>query len=148
LEIEVAKVGLKWMTKRQNIWLRPGMIGRFVTWGKAWQLATNTNDVTLYKYNEESKLQIGAFWTAQPSAVESPFALDKIHHSQDFDPPSPALRQWDVGVDQKGREPIARFWEEVSPNDIWSENQKWCLPWEGTTTNSIKSLTVRIFECL
>jgi hypothetical protein len=30
------------MNKRQNIRLRPGMIGRFVTWGIAWQLATNT----------------------------------------------------------------------------------------------------------
>jgi hypothetical protein len=31
--------------------------------------------------------------TAQTSAVEAPFTPDKIHHSQDLDPPSPALRQ-------------------------------------------------------
>jgi hypothetical protein len=43
---------------------------------------------------------------------------DKLHHSQDLDPPSPALRQWDVGVDQKWREPIARIWEEGAPNDM------------------------------
>jgi hypothetical protein len=43
---------------------------------------------------------------------------DKIHHSQDLDQPSPALRQWDVGVDQKGGKPIARIWEEGSPNDM------------------------------
>jgi phosphopantetheine adenylyltransferase len=42
LEREAAKVGLKINEKRQNIWLQPEMIGRFVTWGKAWQLATNT----------------------------------------------------------------------------------------------------------
>jgi hypothetical protein len=66
-------------------------------------------------------------WTAQTSAVEPPFTPDKIHHSQDLDPPSPALRQWDVGVDQKGGEPIARIWEEGSPNDMRPENRKWCL---------------------
>jgi hypothetical protein len=41
LEGEVAKVGLK-INKRQNKLLRPGMIRRFMTWGKAWELATNT----------------------------------------------------------------------------------------------------------
>jgi hypothetical protein len=53
--------------------------------------------------------------------------FDKIHHSQDLYPPSPALRQWHVGVDQKGGEPIARIWEERSPNDMRPENRKWCL---------------------
>jgi hypothetical protein len=38
---------------------------------------------------------------------------DKIHHSQDLDPPCPALRQWDVGVDQKGGEPIARIYNKT-----------------------------------
>jgi hypothetical protein len=42
-------------------------------------------------------------------------------------PSSPALWQWDVGVDQKGGEPIARIWEEGSPNDMRPENRKWCL---------------------
>jgi hypothetical protein len=52
---------------------------------------------------------------------------DKIHHSQDLDPLSPALRQLNVGVDQKGGEPIARIWEKCSPNDMRAENRKWCL---------------------
>jgi hypothetical protein len=37
------------------------------------------------------------------------FTSEKIHHSQDLDPPSPALRQRDVGVDQNGEEPTARI---------------------------------------
>jgi hypothetical protein len=52
--------------------------------------------------------------TAQTSAVNSPFTPDKIHHSQDLDPHSPALRQGDVGVDQKRGELIARIREEGS----------------------------------
>jgi hypothetical protein len=44
---------------------------------------TPTNDVSLEIL----------FRTAQTSAVEPPFTPDKIHHSQDLDPPSPALRQ-------------------------------------------------------
>jgi hypothetical protein len=63
------------MNKRQSIWLQPGIIGRFVTWSKAWQLATKTlksskNSCALdpwwdqrmtwvWKYNKESRLQIG-----------------------------------------------------------------------------------------
>jgi hypothetical protein len=50
--------------------------------------------------------------TAQTSAVEPLFTPDKIHNSQDLEPLSPALRQWDVGVDQKGEKSIARIWEK------------------------------------
>jgi hypothetical protein len=60
--------------------------------------------------------------TAQTSAVEPPFTQDKIHHSQDLDPPSPVLRQCDVGVDQKRGVAIARIWEEGSPNDMRPEH--------------------------
>jgi hypothetical protein len=42
-----------------------------------------------------------------PNLVDALHEL--IHHSQDLDPLSPALRQSDVGVDQKGGELIARF---------------------------------------
>jgi hypothetical protein len=77
------------------------MIG-LVTWGKAWQLAKNTyfevvrefvylgslmtptNDVSL---EIQRRIQ-----TVQISAVEPPFTPDKIHHSQDLDPPSPAQK--------------------------------------------------------
>jgi hypothetical protein len=44
-------------------------------------LITPTNDVSL------------EIRTAQTSSVEPPFAPDKIHHSQNLDSPSPALRQ-------------------------------------------------------
>jgi hypothetical protein len=58
------------------------------------------------------------------SAVGPPFMPDQIHHSQDLDPPSPVLRQRDVGVDQNGGEPIACIWEEGFPNDMRPRNQK------------------------
>jgi hypothetical protein len=35
LEREAAKVGLKINEQKQNIGVQPGIIGRFVTWGKA-----------------------------------------------------------------------------------------------------------------
>jgi hypothetical protein len=54
-------------------------------------LMTPTNDVSIWKYNEESKLQIGA--SSDCANICDPFTPDKIHHSQDLDPPSPALRQ-------------------------------------------------------
>jgi hypothetical protein len=81
--------------------------------------------------------------------VEPPFTPDKIHHSQDLNPPSLALRYWDVygipiGVDQKVGEPIALIRGEGSPNDMWPKHWKWCLPGGGTTTNSIKSATARM----
>jgi hypothetical protein len=43
LKGETAKVGLKINEQKTKYMIaRPEMIGRFVTWGKAWQLATNT----------------------------------------------------------------------------------------------------------
>jgi hypothetical protein len=48
--------------------------------------------------------------------------VGQIHHSQELDPLSLALRQWDVGADQKGGEPIARIWDEGSPNNMRPEN--------------------------
>jgi hypothetical protein len=49
---------------------------------------------TKWKYNEESRLQIGASLDcANIYGRAKPFTPDKIHHSQDLDPPSPALRQ-------------------------------------------------------
>jgi hypothetical protein len=41
LEGEAAKVGLKINEQKTKCMIAAGMIGRFVTWGKAWQLATN-----------------------------------------------------------------------------------------------------------
>jgi hypothetical protein len=52
-------------------------------------LMTPTNDVSL---EVQRRIQV-LLWTAQTSAVDPPFTLDKIHHSQDLEPPSPALRQ-------------------------------------------------------
>jgi hypothetical protein len=70
------------------------MIGRFVTWAKTWQLATNTlNDVSLQRKIETTNRLL---WIAQTK-----FTPDKIHHSQDLDLSSPAQRKWDMGVDQK-----------------------------------------------
>jgi hypothetical protein len=37
-------------------------------------------------------------------------------------PPSPALRQWNVGVDQKGGEPLAGIWEKSFLNGPKIEN--------------------------
>jgi hypothetical protein len=48
-------------------------------------LITPTNEVSL---EIKRKIQI-----PQTSAVEPPFTPDKIHRSQDLDPPNPALRQ-------------------------------------------------------
>jgi hypothetical protein len=42
LDREVAEVGLKINEQKAKYMIAPGMIGRFVTWGKTWQLATNT----------------------------------------------------------------------------------------------------------
>jgi hypothetical protein len=41
----------------------------------------------------QRRIQTANFWTAQASVVEPFFKPDKIHHSQDLDPPSPALQQ-------------------------------------------------------
>jgi hypothetical protein len=43
LKIETAKVGLKIINEQKTKYMiAVRMIGRFVTWGKLWQLATNT----------------------------------------------------------------------------------------------------------
>jgi hypothetical protein len=106
------------------------MIGRFVTWCKAWQVATNImkssinwciyripDDNNEWRESGNTTLNLDCkkvlLRTAQTSAVEIPFTPDKFHHSQDLDPPSSALRQWDAGVGQKGGEPIARIWEKI-----------------------------------
>jgi hypothetical protein len=71
---------------------------------------TPTNDVSLeiqQRIQTASRCFFGLHKHLH-SAVKPPFTPDKIHHSQDLDPPSPALRQLDLGVDQKGGEPIAR----------------------------------------
>jgi hypothetical protein len=60
-------------------------------------LMTPTNDVSL---EIQRRIQT-AKRTAQTSAIKPPFTPDKIHHSQDLDPLSPALWQWNVSVDQK-----------------------------------------------
>jgi hypothetical protein len=63
------------------------VVKEFVNLGS---LMTPTNGI--WKYNEESRLQV-LLRTARTSAVEPPFTPNKIHHSQDLDPPSPALRR-------------------------------------------------------
>jgi hypothetical protein len=80
-------------------------------------LITPTNDVSL---GIQQRIQNAnrCFFGLRKHAVKPLLTPDKIHHSQDLDPPSPALWQWDVGADQKGGEPIARIWEEGFPNDM------------------------------
>jgi hypothetical protein len=43
--------------------------------------------------DEEALIEIDRHRSIHYSAVEPPFTPDKNHHSQDLDPPSPALRQ-------------------------------------------------------
>jgi hypothetical protein len=74
------------------------------------------------------------FRTAQTTAAEPPFTPDQIHYLQDLDPLSPALRKCDVGVDQKGGE----------PERYAARKSKMVSTGEGTTMNSIESLTARI----
>jgi hypothetical protein len=53
-------------------------------------LMTPTNDVSL---EIQQRIQTANIRTAQTSAIEPPFTPDRIHYSEDLDPPSPALRQ-------------------------------------------------------
>jgi hypothetical protein len=62
--------------------------------------------------------------------------------------PCSDLWQWDVGVDQKGGEPIARIWEKGSSDDMRLKSLKMVSRGGGTSTNSIKSLTARMIRVL
>jgi hypothetical protein len=58
-------------------------------------LMTPTNDVSL-EIQRRIQTANGCFFGLRKhlqTSVEPPFTPDKIHHSQDLDPPSPALRQ-------------------------------------------------------
>jgi hypothetical protein len=63
---------------------------------------------------------LGAMWQYN-EAVEPPFTPDKIHHSQDLDPRSPPLRQWDVGVDRDEMiHEVSFFYRfKMATNPIW-----------------------------
>jgi hypothetical protein len=109
LKEEAAKVGLKINEQKTKymITIRDG--GQSVVIGDKHfevvkefvylrSLMTPTNDASREIQIQESRLQI-----------EPPFTPEKNHHSQDLNPPSRALRQCNVGNDQKGGEPIARI---------------------------------------
>jgi hypothetical protein len=73
----------------------------------------------VWKYNEESRLQIVAFSDCANIWSRATF------HAR---PNSPFTRPWsaqscstDVGVDQKGGERIARIWEKGSPDELDKE---------------------------
>jgi hypothetical protein len=84
----------------------------------------------VWKYNEESRLQIGASSNCANICSRATF-----HARQN----SPIIRPWSAqscstavrrGCWPKERRTncwIARIWEEGSPNDIGPENRKWCL---------------------
>ena len=69
-------------------------------------------------------------WAAQTTAVETSLTHHQIHHLQDLDPPSAAVWQRSLGVDQTGGEPTARLREEVAPYDKWPKNRKLSVPEE------------------
>jgi hypothetical protein len=91
--------------------LRPGMIGRLVMWGKTWgdkhfevvkefvylgSLMTLMNNVSLEiqrRIQTANTCFSGLRKHLQSQKKYTPFTPHKIHHSEDFDPPCPALRQ-------------------------------------------------------
>jgi hypothetical protein len=56
-------------------------------------LMTPTNDVSLEIQRRIQTANRCFFGLRKHLAVEPPFTPDQNHHSQDLDPPSPALRQ-------------------------------------------------------
>jgi hypothetical protein len=63
-------------------------------------------------------------WAPNTTGVQDSFTSDKKHQLQDFELPSLAVCQWNMGVDQKRRELVSRFWEASAPNNIWHWNRK------------------------
>jgi hypothetical protein len=47
--------------------------------------------------------------------------VQKLHHIQDLDPPSPAVWQRELSVAQTGGEPTARLQEEGASYDKWPD---------------------------
>jgi hypothetical protein len=106
---------------KQIIWLR-----RFTTLGRAWLLATkllkssknlriwdpwwHRTTTWVWRYRGESRLPIDAFADCSNNCSWVTLRSNKIHHLQDLDPPSPAIWQWDMGVDQKRGGPTSRLW--------------------------------------
>jgi hypothetical protein len=65
--------------------------------------------------------------------------VGQIHHSQELDPLSLALRQWDVGADQENQ--LLVFEKKVLRTIC---GPKMVSAGENTTTNSMKSLTAQM----
>jgi hypothetical protein len=99
---------------------------------------TPTNDVSL---DIQRKVQT-AISTAQTSA---PSTLDKIHHSQDLDPPSPTLWQQNVVLTTRDENQLLVFERKVFPticgpiieNDVYTRRYNHELDKEFDSPNAL-----------
>jgi hypothetical protein len=87
-----------------------------------WKLSYDESIV--WNYSEE--MQIGASSDCANICSRATFhARQNLPFTRPWSAQSCSTAQWDVGVDQKKGEPIARIWEESSPKDMRPENRKW-----------------------